>query len=60
MNKHTAWFLWTVGFFLTAFGVGGIEQSMDNAGLYAGVLVSVVGLMTMGCGTLMMKQLGEI
>ena len=47
--------LFSLGFLITAFGVGGIETSMDDAGLFAGVLVAVIGLMAMGCGVLQMR-----
>jgi hypothetical protein len=35
--------------------VGGIEHSVDNAGLIAGAAASAVGLLIMYCGTLAMK-----
>jgi len=57
MTKHAAWFMFTVGFFLTAGGVGTIEQSVTDAALWDGILVAVIGLMIMGCGSLGMKQL---
>lgn len=57
MSKHAAWFMFTVGFFLVAGGVGTIEQSVTDAALYDGILVAVLGLMIMGCGSLGMKQL---
>ena len=47
--------LFTLGFLITAFGVGGIEASMDNDGLIAGALVASIGLMTMACGVLQMR-----
>ena len=50
-----AMILFTLGFLITAFGVGGIETSLDDAGLFAGALVSVIGLMVMGCGVLQMR-----
>lgn len=52
MSEREAFFLFIVGLLITIFGVGGVEQSMDNAGLLSGVLVSVVGLLIMWCGTL--------
>jgi hypothetical protein len=57
MSKHAAWFMFTVGFFLVAGGVGTIEQSVTDAALYDGILVAVLGLMIMGCGSLGMRQL---
>ena len=57
MTKDMAMVCFTIGFFLTFGGVGSIEQSTDTAGLLTGVLIAVVGLMVMGCGTLAMKVL---
>jgi len=57
MSKHAAWFMFTVGFFLTFGGVGTIEQSVTDAALYDGILVAVIGLMIMACGSLGMRQL---
>jgi hypothetical protein len=36
-------------------GVGGIEHSLDNEGLFAGIAASAVGLLIMYAGTLAMK-----
>ena len=52
MTERTAFFVFFVGFLVTAFGVGGIEQSMDDAGLLAGAAVSLVGCLIMWAGTL--------
>jgi len=52
MTANQSMFLFTVGLLMTLGGVGGIETSMDNAGLIAGVLVSGVGLLVMWAGTL--------
>ena len=52
MSERTAFFVFFVGFLVTAFGVGGIEQSMDDAGLLAGTAVSLVGCLIMWAGTL--------
>jgi hypothetical protein len=49
--------MFTVGFFLTFGGVGTIEQSVTDAALYDGILVAVIGLMIMACGSLGMRQL---
>lgn len=48
-----------VGLITTALGVGGVEQSLDDAGLFAGALVSLVGCGIMGCGVLMIRQSEE-
>jgi hypothetical protein len=52
MNSNTSMILFTVGLLMTLGGVGGIEHSMDNAGLISGVLVSGVGLLVMWVGTM--------
>ena len=57
MSKHAAWFMFTVGFFLVAGGVGGIEQSLTDGALYDSILVAVLGLGIMACGSLGMRQL---
>jgi len=49
-------FCFIVGLLVTIFGVGGIEQSLDNSGLLLGALVSTVGLMIMGCGAMMIQN----
>lgn len=53
----TAAFMTFTGIITTMFGVGGIENSMTNSELLAGIAVSVVGLGIMGCAVLMMQIL---
>ena len=55
MTANQAMFVFTVGFLMTFGGVGGIENSTDNAALFTGVIVSGVGLLVMWVGTLGMK-----
>jgi len=55
MRDSTAMFLVVAGLVLTLLGVGGIEASMDNVGLAQGLLVAIVGLMTMGAGVLAIR-----
>jgi ABC-type Mn2+/Zn2+ transport system permease subunit len=55
MKDSTAMAMFVAGLILTMLGAGGIEASMDNVGLAQGVLVSIVGLMTMGVGVLAIK-----
>jgi hypothetical protein len=55
MKNSTAMILFVTGLVLTMAGVGGIEHSIDNAGLIAGIAASAVGLLIMYCGTLAMK-----
>ena len=56
MSERTAMFLVVVGLLLTAFGVGGVESSMDDQGLLAGVAVSLVGTLIMWAGTLGLRN----
>lgn len=60
MYERSGTFCIAVGFFLTAFGVGGIEQSLTDQALLSGVLVSAVGLLIMWAGTLMLKDIDRI
>ena len=55
MKDSTAMFLVVAGLVLTLLGVGGVEGSMDTAGLLQGLFVSIVGLMTMGAGVLAIR-----
>ena len=55
MKDSTAMFLVVAGLVLTLLGVGGIEGSMDSVGLAQGILVAIVGLMTMGAGVLAIR-----
>jgi hypothetical protein len=55
MKDSTAMAMFVAGLVLTLLGVGGIEGSMDNVGLAQGLLVSIVGLMTMGAGVLAIR-----
>jgi hypothetical protein len=55
MKDSTAMFLVVAGLVLTLAGAGGIETSMDNVGLAQGLLVAVVGLMTMAAGVLAIR-----
>ena len=47
MTSRTAGILGFLGFLLTAFGVGGIEQSINDYEMLASCLVSIVGLLIM-------------
>jgi hypothetical protein len=55
MKNSTAMILFVTGLILTMAGVGGIEHSIDNAGLVAGIAASAVGLLIMYAATLAMK-----
>jgi hypothetical protein len=55
MTSKTAAILGFLGFLLTAFGLGGIEQSITNSELFASMLVSVTGLCIMYCAVAALK-----
>jgi hypothetical protein len=55
MTSKTAAILGFLGFLLTAFGVGGIENSITNSELFASMLVSVTGLCIMYCAVAALK-----
>jgi len=57
MNRSTANFLLIAGLILTFGAVGGIENSTDNDGLVASMLLAIVSLATMYCGLLAHKTL---
>ena len=48
-------FCFIVGLLMTAFGVGGIEQSIETADLIAGIFLAALGCGVMACGVLMIK-----
>ncbi len=52
MKTGTAFGLFIFGMILTMFGVGGIEQSVEDTALLMSVAVSVLGLLLMYVGTL--------
>jgi len=55
MTTKTAALLGFLGFLLTAFGVGGIEQSISDSELMASMLVSITGLAIMYCAVAALK-----
>jgi hypothetical protein len=52
MSKNTAMVLFTFGFLMTFGAVGGIE---NDGPLVEGIILAIVGLGIMFCGTLGMK-----
>lgn len=52
MKTNTGMALFMLGLVLTMFGVGGVENSITNTELFSALAVSLVGLGTMYCGTL--------
>ena len=59
MTKDSAMICFTVGLLMTIGGAGTIEQDPTTNGLITGVIVAVVGLMVMGCGTMAMRVLED-
>lgn len=49
-------FLFFTGLITTAFGVGGVENSITDTELLQSLAVSVTGLGIVYCSTLMMQQ----
>ena len=55
MTSRTAGILGFLGFLLTAFGVGGIEQSINNSELFGAMVVACTGLAIMYCAVAALK-----
>ena len=55
MKDSTAMGMFVAGLVLVMLGMGGVEGSMDTVGLLQGLIVSIVGLMTMGAGVLAIR-----
>ena len=55
MTSRTAGILGFLGFLLTAFGVGGIEQSIGDSELFGAMVVSITGLAIMYCAVAALK-----
>jgi len=55
MTSQTAALLGFLGFLLTAFGVGGIENSITNSELFGSMVVSCTGLCIMYCSVAALK-----
>ena len=55
MTSRTAGILGFLGFLLTAFGVGGVENSITDGELIGSVLVSITGLAIMYCAVAALK-----
>ena len=55
MTSKVAGILGFLGFLLTAFGVGGIEQSITDAELLSACIVSIAGLAIMYAGIAALK-----
>jgi len=55
MTTNTAAILGFLGFLLTAFGVGGVENSINDGELFGAIVVSITGLALMYCGVIALK-----
>jgi hypothetical protein len=56
MSEKSAMFLVITGLLLTFGAVGGIENSVENSQLLTSMLVAIVGLLTMYCGVLGLRN----
>jgi uncharacterized membrane protein YgdD (TMEM256/DUF423 family) len=55
MTSRTAGILGFLGFLLTAFGVGGIENSINDGELFGSMVVSITGLAIMYCAVIALR-----
>jgi len=55
MTSRTAAILGILGFLLTAFGVGGVENSISDNELFGSMIVSITGLCIMYCSIAALK-----
>ena len=55
MTSRTAAILGILGFLLTAFGVGGVENSISDSELFGSMIVSITGLCIMYCAIAALK-----
>jgi len=56
MTDKQSMFVFVVGLLITFGAVGGIEQSVSNTDLMSSMLVAIVGLLTMYCGVLGLRN----
>ena len=52
MTTKSAMFVFIVGFLMTLGAVGGIEVSETNTDMMSSMVIAIIGLLTMYCGTL--------
>jgi len=55
MTSRTAGILGFLGFLLTAFGLGGVENSINDGELLGSMVVSITGLAIMYCAVAALK-----
>jgi len=56
MTTKSAMFVFIVGLLMTFGAVGGIEVSVSNTELMSSMVVAIVGLLTMYCGMLGLRN----
>ena len=56
MKSSTAMFVFITGLLVTFGAVGGIEVSVSNTELMSSMVVAILGLLTMYCGMLGMRN----
>jgi len=56
MKSSTAMFVFITGLLMTFGAVGGVEHSLTDTELLSALAVSVVGLLTMYCGVLGLRN----
>ena len=52
MTTKSALFVFIVGLLMTMGAVGGIEVSVTNEDMMSSMVIAILGLLTMFCGTL--------
>jgi uncharacterized membrane protein HdeD (DUF308 family) len=55
MKSSTAMLVTMIGLLITFGGVGGIENSVTNEAMLGSMLVAIVGLLVMYCGTIALR-----
>ena len=56
MTTKSAMFVFIVGMLMTMGAVGGIEMSETNTDMMSSMVIAIVGLLTMYCGTLGLRR----
>jgi len=56
MTNKQSMFVFIVGLLMTFGAVGGVEASVSNTDLMSSMLVAIVGLLTMYCGMLGLRN----
>jgi uncharacterized membrane protein len=56
VTEKQGMFVFIVGLLIVLAGVGGVEQSITDTELTSALLVALVGLGSMYCGTVMIRR----